>query len=359
VLYQQKSSRVTAGANQKRSTPTITSPDRDQVKQTARGNWKSILEALGVSATVLVDRHGPCPACGGTDRFRYDDQDGDGTFFCNACGAGDGFKLLMLVHRWDFPQALQAVANFLGAGVAPKPRKSLFGRIRKQSLVEPVFNSRAAEYNELLWSKSHVIQPGTPPHSYLRTRCNGWYAELACESRALRWYESLRYVHADGSAEFLPGIVARVENSLGELVALHRTFLTLHGQKADVPAPKKLTKPAFKGAVNGAAIRLFEPEPEGQLIIGEGTETTLAAIHLWGIPGWAAISAGGMEQVCLPPLDTVRDVVIAVDHDSEKNGKKRGREAGLKLADRLTAEGRNVQLVQPICEGSDIDDIRF
>ncbi|MDI5829610.1 hypothetical protein MJN51_36035, partial [Salmonella enterica subsp. enterica serovar Kentucky] len=34
-------------------------------------------------------RHAPCPACGGKDRFRFDDN-GRGSFICNQCGAGDG-----------------------------------------------------------------------------------------------------------------------------------------------------------------------------------------------------------------------------------------------------------------------------
>ena len=32
--------------------------------------------------------------CGGSDRFRFDDKEGRGTWFCNQCGAGDGLKLV-------------------------------------------------------------------------------------------------------------------------------------------------------------------------------------------------------------------------------------------------------------------------
>ncbi|GEM_PF-3829249 len=40
----------------------------------ARGHWPRILPALGLN--VVKNRHMPCPVCGGTDRFRFDDQEG-------------------------------------------------------------------------------------------------------------------------------------------------------------------------------------------------------------------------------------------------------------------------------------------
>ncbi|MBW3312860.1 DNA primase, partial [Klebsiella pneumoniae] len=63
----------------------------DTVKQ-ACGHWPRILPALGMK--VIKNRHQACPVCGGADRFRFDDKEGRGTWFCNQCGAGDGLKLV-------------------------------------------------------------------------------------------------------------------------------------------------------------------------------------------------------------------------------------------------------------------------
>ncbi|EAB4655047.1 toprim domain-containing protein [Salmonella enterica] len=63
----------------------------ETVKQ-ACGHWPRILPALGVK--VIKNRHQSCPVCGGSDRFRFDDKEGRGTWFCNQCGAGDGLKLV-------------------------------------------------------------------------------------------------------------------------------------------------------------------------------------------------------------------------------------------------------------------------
>ncbi|EPH1022557.1 primase-helicase zinc-binding domain-containing protein [Enterobacter hormaechei] len=63
----------------------------ETVKQ-ACGHWPRILPALGVK--VMKNRHQACPVCGGSDRFRFDDKEGRGTWLCNQCGAGDGLKLV-------------------------------------------------------------------------------------------------------------------------------------------------------------------------------------------------------------------------------------------------------------------------
>ena len=69
---------------------------------------------LGVAPTYLRNRHGPCPICGGKDRFRYDDKNGDGTYFCNQCGAGTGIILVRRLHGWDHATACNAVDEIIG-----------------------------------------------------------------------------------------------------------------------------------------------------------------------------------------------------------------------------------------------------
>ena len=88
----------------------------------ARGRWPEILAALaGLSDAELSDRHQPCPLCGGTDRYRFDDKEGSGSWFCNQCGgkdqrggAGSGIDLLMCRQGWSFVEAARQVEAFLG-----------------------------------------------------------------------------------------------------------------------------------------------------------------------------------------------------------------------------------------------------
>jgi hypothetical protein len=60
----------------------------------ARGRWREILPQLGVETRFLTNQHGPCPICGGKDRFRFDDRDGSGSYYCNQCGPGPGLVLI-------------------------------------------------------------------------------------------------------------------------------------------------------------------------------------------------------------------------------------------------------------------------
>ncbi|MDU5191030.1 MAG: primase-helicase zinc-binding domain-containing protein, partial [Mixta calida] len=90
----------------------------------ARGHWPRILPALGLN--VVKNRHMPCPVCGGTDRFRFDDQEGRGTWLCNQCGAGDGMDLVKKALRINLTEAAARVNGLTGnlppvdaAAVAP------------------------------------------------------------------------------------------------------------------------------------------------------------------------------------------------------------------------------------------------
>jgi putative DNA primase/helicase len=100
----------------------------------ASGRWPELLQALGgLTPDQLTDTHQPCPACGGTDRYRWDDDEGPGGWFCNQCGGkdhagggGNGIDLLMRITGWDFPTAARRVEQHLGlpgaaATVAPAP----------------------------------------------------------------------------------------------------------------------------------------------------------------------------------------------------------------------------------------------
>ena len=79
----------------------------------ALGHWPRILTALGIQ--VLKNRHQPCPVCGGSDRFRFDDREGRGTWYCNQCGAGDGLKLVEKVFGVSPSDAAAKVAAVTGS----------------------------------------------------------------------------------------------------------------------------------------------------------------------------------------------------------------------------------------------------
>lgn len=89
----------------------------DEVRAAARGRWVELLSRF-CDASLLTSRHGPCPGCGGRDRFRFDDKDGEGTFICSQGGggnlAGDGLALVQHVKGCDWREAANLVGEALG-----------------------------------------------------------------------------------------------------------------------------------------------------------------------------------------------------------------------------------------------------
>jgi len=108
------------------------------VMAAAAGQWPRLLiELAGLAPEQLENRHQPCPACGGTDRYRWDRDDGPGGWFCNQCGGrdqrgggGSGMDLLLRLTGWDFATAARRIEAHLAlpaaqaaAFPAPVPQK--------------------------------------------------------------------------------------------------------------------------------------------------------------------------------------------------------------------------------------------
>lgn len=86
----------------------------------AHTRWPVVLPLLGI-VVPAHGQHGACPRCGGTDRFRFDDRDGRGTWICNQCGAGDGLDLVKLVNGLTAGKAAHEVAQALQLPQSQQP----------------------------------------------------------------------------------------------------------------------------------------------------------------------------------------------------------------------------------------------
>ncbi|EPB6108291.1 DUF927 domain-containing protein [Yersinia enterocolitica] len=86
----------------------------------AHARWPVVLPLLGI-AVPAHGQHGACPHCGGSDRFRFDDRDGRGTWICNQCGAGDGLDLVKLVNGLTAGKAAHEVAQALQLPQSQQP----------------------------------------------------------------------------------------------------------------------------------------------------------------------------------------------------------------------------------------------
>jgi putative DNA primase/helicase len=293
-----------------------------RIADLVRGRWRGVLLTLGVVETALTGKHTACPGCGGTDRFRFDNKEGRGTWICSRCGAGDGFDLLKLAFGWSFAEAAKRIEACIGE-VAPEPVTPKLARPPREPLRD-------------LWKQSTPFRPGDPVDQYLQAR-----GLLHDCPPALRYAPSCYY----GPGVCLPAMVAVVSGPDVRPVTLHRTYLE-GPRKAPVEEPRKL----MPGSVPvGAAVRLAEP---GEMMgIAEGIETALAAAALFGIPVWSAISASILEKWA--PPEECRRVIVFADADRSF----RGQAASYQLARRLVAMGLDAEVQVPPTMGTDWNDV--
>jgi putative DNA primase/helicase len=287
------------------------------------GRWRSILPAFGIDRRYLTGKQSPCPICGGRDRFRWDNKRGDGTFFCNRCGAGQGIKLAMLFTGiTDFKEMATKIEAVLGE--AP----------REQVRAQRSEAEHRATMNRL-WQGSHPVRAGDHVDQWMRRRG----IALDAYPSFLRAHPGLR--HRD-SGTVHPGMLAKVTDATGKPVMLHRTFMTEDGCKAPVGKVRMFCQ----GKVPpGSAVRLAAPAPT--LGVGEGVETCLAAAQMFDVPTWAALSDRGVATF-EPPPGTER-LIIFGDNDDNMAGQR----AAYALASRLRIK---VEVKIPDATGTDWND---
>lgn len=301
---------------------------QDRTVNVARGKWRGILLQLGIPEMALRNKHGPCPLCGqGTDRFRFDDKDGNGTWFCNKCGAGDGMKLAIAYTGKTFREVAALIDGMVG-----------------NIKYEPVRQERSPEQAlDLLrdtWRETREVKPGDVVHRYLASR---GVDELIYPA-ALRFAPNLR----DGEGGIRPCMVAMVGvYGSDKFVSMHRTFLKPDGSgKADMPSPRKM----MPGALPDGACVALSDFSGGTLGIAEGIETAMSASALYGLPVWAALNTT-MLQKWTPP-EGCDEVAIFGDNDASFGGQAAAYGLAYRLAGKVPV---NVHI--PDAVGEDWNDV--
>jgi hypothetical protein len=179
-----------------------------------------------------------------------------------------------------------------------------------------------------IWCNSSPITPNNLGGRYLLARAIAPSWPMALRFSARVWNSEAR--------RNLPALVAAV-TPLGapdDVRAVHRTWLSEPGRKADLSAPKKAL-----GAIAGCGVILGDIADE--IVIAEGIESALSAGHALELSALATLGASNMRRLIVPPH--VRRVVIAADRDGSGEGESAARDLGAKLV----ARGVSVALAWP------------
>lgn len=264
----------------------------ETVKQ-ACGHWPRILPALGVK--VIKNHHQSCPVCGGSDRFRFDDKEGRGTWFCNQCGAGDGLKLVEKVFGVTPSEAAGKVNAVTGNLPPVAPEVIAFAE------AETVADRKAAA--ALAVRLMEKTRPATG-NAYLTRKS---FPALECLT--------LTAMHKTGGVTFRAGdVVVPLYDDTGALVNLQ--FINADGLKRTLKG----------GQVKGACHVIEGKKQAGKrLWIAEGYATALTVHHLTGESVMVALSS--VNLLSLASLARQKSpacqIVLAADRDLNGDGQSK------------------------------------
>ncbi|HFR4421254.1 TPA: DUF927 domain-containing protein, partial [Klebsiella pneumoniae] len=276
-----------------------------EVTSAAAGRWPYVLAGLSIDVPDSSRRHAPCPACGGKDRFRFDDN-GRGSFICNQCGAGDGLDLIKKVNNCDTTEAAHLAADVLGIDYRAAESAPDAASQRQRQL--------AADRQQREQERQKQA------------------AEDADQRRATfaRLYTGMRLRSIQGESEYLQS--KGLTGFKYPLMPDGSLLLELVDESGAVTAAQTITPQGEKRLIKGSAKRgayyaVNALERPQSVVIAEGLATALTC-HLIRTDALtvAAIDAGNL----LPVAEVMRrkypqaQIIIAADNDHQQGGPESG-----------------------------------
>jgi phage/plasmid primase-like uncharacterized protein len=277
---------------------------------------------------------GPCPRCGGRDRFAVNAA--KGVWNCRWCArGGDAIDLVRHIQGCGYREAL----DVLGADAWNRDQwlaNRALGHVLPPRTVAND-DRHALDYAGRIWDQAGRL--GSEAAAYFERR--GIAINDVPDHGGLRWHPSCPW---EGGTK--PCVVGRYTTAVDNKP---------HGiwrRPIDGAKPKAL------GPTAGCVIRLWPNDAvETGLVLGEGVETTLAAstrIEHRGTflqPAWAAGSAANMQS--FPVLPGIDCLTLLADNDPNGVGERAAQEC----AQRWIAAGEDVELLIPNKAGVDFNDL--
>lgn len=253
-----------------------------EIVAASRNHWPQILTGLGI-AVPENNKHGPCPICGGKDRFRFDDKQGRGTWICNQCRHGDGLDLVARVNACDLLSAAKLVSRLaLGRSTAPAREKTPLRPISERA--QQLLSAAREGKSPYLTGKGHL------------------------NNATMLTVQSPLTV---GGATFgHDAIILPVQNVTGELVGAQ--LINAGGEKRLLPGTQ----------MKGAFIALNTSHETKSIVITEGYATALTLSQVANNMVVAAMSANNLRNVALALKSRYPDscIILAGDHDLHSDG---------------------------------------
>ncbi len=307
----------------------MTGVPSDLIDRARRTPIEAVVRERGLKLKGRAERVGPCPRCGGTDRFGVNAK--KQVFNCRGCGAKGGvIALVMFLDGCDFRTAIKRLS---GEGSRPIRMRKPAGRAG---------DDEARRLKRDLASAARIasaIVPlfGTPGETYLRDIRKIDVAaieDVMSRTDAIGWHPGV-YFNEPGHA--LNG------QRLGSIIGVMTDSVTAQptGAISRIYLGPDLMK-IGKAKTLGAPMGIIRLSPDDEVLeglwIAEGLETALAGMAIGLRPIWSTGSSGLMAS--FPVLSGIEALTVVVDHDLNGAGERAARE----VEARWLAAGKEVRL---------------
>jgi len=359
-------------------------PRLTEAKARPIGEVVNLLELQGLKRAGH-EMVGPCPDCGGDDRFAVNLR--KGLFQCRVCGIkGDGLALVMAVRHLDFKAALTWLC---GDAAMPEPERA--ERLAKARKAQAAAEAKAAKFRaDAIAGARSIWREGQPPEL---TAVEGYLKRRSIDIRALggfpagiRFHPALRYTAGEGRERRVihtgPAMLAAIQSPAGKFSGVHRTWLDLTQPKGkarilDPASGEACDAKKVLGSKKGGAIRLTGALQSPVMVCGEGLETTWSAMMAGSYPDaafWCLVDLGnmagrqqsgpGLRHAGLPDLNDaeafvpppwVERLIYVMDGDSEPKATRSKLVAGLRRAMALRPGLKGQIAAAP--NGQDLNDV--
>ena len=314
----------------------MTPLDRDLIERARQADILEVAQRYRAKLSRIGsgEYSGPCPVCGGRDRFSVNTR--KRLWNCRGCDkGGDVLEIVRHISGSTFPEAVEALAGKAWTPTAPLSHR------RRPDHKDHGWNGRCAAH---IWDVARSIR-GTLAERYLVQGRGVDIEQIPDIDDVLRFEVSCPF-----GGDTLPCLVALVRDVVTDAAkAIVRTALSGDARKIDRFA---------LGPTKGGAIKLWpDSYVTSGLVVGEGLETTAAAAtrieHRGTLlqPAWALINRINLRDVKI--LSGVEALTILVDNDESGDG-----QAAAKVCARQWLDaGCEVVRLTPKILGADFNDI--
>jgi hypothetical protein len=324
----------------------------EQAKRKARdANILDVARRHGVLSRLkkIGDEYiGPCPNCGGEDRFginpRKRGKNGKpGLFVCRGCDeGGDAIDLERFLSGTKFRDA---VKDLSGAPIVEEDPGEAVRRARKWKFLREVIEETVFGLRPIL---------GSPGETYLNDeRCIDTRLPIIRRTletvTAVGWHPSVYFSQDDPSKPFhelhkkrLGCIVGLMSDpATGQrLGPISRTYLV---------GGKKLCRAKTLKRAEDERLGVVRVSPDvdiRRLVVGEGLETAWALLEMGRVPTWSTGSKIVLRG--LPVINDVEWLGIGADNDACRPGERGDSErAGREVRARWLEAGRKAKVFLP------------